>query len=166
MITPANAAFTCWLGSLTRSLTCDNMFVMMTDSRQSAGKYRLKSFILLAAAALTSASVSLSKLPKANTSSDFVISGPTASCSSTNLSATTYRTRHDLSSIACLSDASRSFSTSSCLNRDASVMHASTAKSLTESFKRQKSSKNAVVSFVISESDQSRYLFVLGKAVE
>lgn len=57
--------------------------------------------ILEQAAARTSASQSFNRFWKAGTRSFFVIVGPTAFCRSMNLSATMYRTRHDLSSAAC-----------------------------------------------------------------
>lgn len=86
MMTLASADFTCWFGSLTRSFTYGRMWFMMIDSRDSGGRLWQKSFILPAADARTSASLSRRRLPKAPTSSFLVISGPTDCCNSTSLS--------------------------------------------------------------------------------
>ena len=81
------------------------VFKWMTASNNSHfHSYYLQSasipLILEQAAALTSASQSLRRFWNAGTKSCLVIPGPTAFCSSVNLSATIYLTLQDLSSAA------------------------------------------------------------------
>lgn len=97
IITEANADFTCWLVSATNPLTTGKIDVIIMESTafdvcalfgslvkvpETTGghKLRQKSQTLLAAAALTSASVSRNNDWKVGTKSTRVISGPTAFC--------------------------------------------------------------------------------------
>lgn len=97
IITEAKADLTCWLVSATSPLTTGKIDVMIMESTafevcaafgsfnkapEATGGQRLrqKSHTLLAAAALTSASVSRNNDWKVGTKSIRVISGPTAFC--------------------------------------------------------------------------------------
>eukprot|EP00123_Amoebidium_parasiticum_P015460 comp22982_c0_seq1/m.36571 comp22982_c0_seq1/g.36571 ORF comp22982_c0_seq1/g.36571 comp22982_c0_seq1/m.36571 type:complete len:305 (+) comp22982_c0_seq1:1001-1915(+) len=102
MIFFARAARTCWLESTTSSLTAGSTSRMAVSSRTSAGRLRQKSGTCCAAAVLTSASGSLSSLMNAGIRSALEISGPSSSCSWTNLSAAMYRTRQALSASVSL----------------------------------------------------------------
>lgn len=97
MITDAKADLTCWLVSATNPLTTGKIDVIIIESTAPevcvafgsfvdvalatvGHKLRQKSQTLLAAAALTSASVSRNNDWKVGTKSMRVISGPTAFC--------------------------------------------------------------------------------------